>query len=306
MPITKIGKTKSKIDGGHKRLQRLQLKQQQQQQFQTQPLEQPQSPPQSQQQPQQQILPEVEFSEIFNYASFLWDDSSPTLSSEWPTGPSPSLTSGAIVSHDQLQLPFSITSHETSSKRTTVHEQFFDPMELGGTPGDHMYKSAYFTTFNNESQLADFFAQSNAPPILAPVETSSRWSRMRKMLIYMCGNSTMVKNAVMAFAAFQTHSPSDQKPTIYSKYYDSSREKLIEVLTEIRKDQRVLEAELKHILAVVFLLTYIDLLADDVFKAHANLREAYDTLQLVKSETLGITGLFLYPTFSALKFLMFI
>lgn len=208
--------------------------------------------------------------------------------------------------HDQLQLPFSVTSHETSSKRTTVHEQFFDPRELGGTPGDHMSKSAYFTTFN-ESQLADFFAQSNAPPILAPVETSSRWSRMRKMLIYMCGKSTMVKNAVMAFAAFQTHSPSDQNPTtIYSKYYDSSREKLIEVLAEIRKDQRVLAAELKHILAVVFLLTYIDLLADDVFKAHANLREAYDTLQLVKSGTLGITGLFLCRFYSTPECLMFI
>jgi hypothetical protein len=281
---------KTKLDGGHKRLQRLQQRQKQQQQ-QSQAHSQAQSPPQSQQQPQQQILPDVEFSEIFNYASFLWDDSSPTLSSEWPTGSSPPLNGDAIVPHDQLQLPFSIISHETS-KRTTVHEQFFDPRELGGI-GDHMSKSAYFTTFN-ESQLADFFAQSNAPPILAPVETSSRWSRMRKMLIYMCGKSTMVKNAVMAFAALQMHSPSDRNPTIYTKYYELSREKLIEVLAEIRKDQRVLTTELKHILAVVFLLTYIDLLADDVFKAHANLREAYDALQLIKSGTLGITGLFLY------------
>lgn len=114
----------------------------------------------------------------------------------------------------------------------------------------------------------------------------------------------MVKNAVMAFAALQTHSPSNQHPTIYTKYYNASREKLIEVLAEIRKDPRVMDAELKHILAVVFLLTYIDLLADDVFKAHANLREAYDALQLVKSGTLGITGSFRYPLCSTTALLI--
>ncbi|CRG87210.1 hypothetical protein PISL3812_04227 [Talaromyces islandicus] len=290
VPIAKIGKPKTKMDGGHKRLQQKQQRQQQQQQqqqFQTQSQVQSQAQSRSPPHSQQQILPEVEFSEIFNYASFLWDDPSPTFSSEWPTGSSPPLTNGAIVPHDQLQLPFSVMSHE-ASRRTTTHEEFFDPRELGGTPGSHTSKSAYFTTFN-ESQLADFFAQSNAPPILAPVETNSRWARMRKMLIYMCGKSTMVKNAVMAFAALQMHSSADQNPTMYTKYYNASREKLVEVLADIRKDQRVMAAELKHILAVVFLLTYIDLLADDVYKAHANLREAYDTLQLVKSGTLGIT-----------------
>ncbi|GAM36072.1 C6 finger domain protein [Talaromyces pinophilus] len=141
----------------------------------------------------------------------------------------------------------------------------------------------------SESELSEYFARSTAPPILAPLETSSRWSRMRKMLIYMCKKSEMVKNAVMAFAALQLESPRSGSRTIHTQYYTISRDMLTQVLAEVSMDQKRLTIELRHILATVFLLTYIDLLDDDVFKAHGNLRDAFNVIQRVRNENLSLT-----------------
>jgi hypothetical protein len=239
----------------------------------------------SQQHQQQQIIPEADFNEIFNYASFLWDNDSPTIS--FPTGSSP--LDSLSTPHDQLQLAMPLAFSETM-KRTasTVVPPLFMSDRWASDNGSFMPAASGINV--TESELSDFFARSTAPPILAPLETSSRWSRMRKMLIYMCKKSEMVKNAVMAFAALQFESPRSGSRTIHAQYYTLSRDMLTKVLAEVSMDQKLLTVELRHILATVFLLTYIDLLDDDVFKAHGNLRDAFHVIQRVRSENLSLTG----------------
>ncbi|RAO71754.1 uncharacterized protein BHQ10_007766 [Talaromyces amestolkiae] len=233
---------------------------------------------------QQQIIPEADFNEIFNYASFLWDNDSPTIS--FPTGSSP--LDSLSTPHDQLQLSMPLAVSETI-KRTasTVVPPLFMSDRWIGDNGN--FVPAGSSVDVSESELSDYFARSTAPPILAPLETSSRWSRMRKMLIYMCKKSEMVKNAVMAFAALQFESPRSGSRTIHTQYYNISRDMLTRVLTEVSTDQKRLMVELRHILATVFLLTYIDLLDDDVFKAHGNLRDAFHVIQRVRIENLSLT-----------------
>lgn len=114
------------------------------------------------------------------------------------------------------------------------------------------------------------------------------------MLIYMCKKSEMVKNAVMAFAALQFESPRSSSRTIHTQYYTTSRDMLTQVLAEVSMDQKRLTVELRHILATIFLLTYIDLLDDDVYKAHGNLRDAFHVIQRVRIENLSLTGLWHY------------
>lgn len=233
----------------------------------------------------QQIIPEADFNEIFNYASFLWDNDSPTIS--FPTGSSP--LDSLSTPHDQLQLPMPIAVSE-AMKRTAsaVVPPLFMSDRWVSDNGNFIPAASGVNV--SESELSDYFARSTAPPILAPLETSSRWSRMRKMLIYMCKKSEMVKNAVMAFAALQLESPRSGSRTIHTQYYALSRDMLTQILAEVSMDQKRLTVELRHILATVFLLTYIDLLDDDVFKAHGNLRDAFHVIQCVRNENLSLTG----------------
>ncbi|KAE8553092.1 hypothetical protein EYB25_004471 [Talaromyces marneffei] len=232
----------------------------------------------------QQFIPEADFNEIFNYASFLWDNDSPTIS--FPTGSSP--LDSLSTPHDQLQLTMPLAVSETMKRTASVVvPPLFMSDRWASDNGDFIPAASGVNV--TESELSDFFARSTAPPILAPLETSSRWSRMRKMLIYMCKKSEMVKNAVMAFAALQFESPRSGSRTIHTQYYTLSRDMLTKIITEVSMDQKLLVVELRHILATVFLLTYIDLLDDDVFKAHGNLRDAFHVIQRVRNENLSLT-----------------
>jgi hypothetical protein len=142
----------------------------------------------------------------------------------------------------------------------------------------------------SESQLADYFARSAAPPILATVETSSRWLWMRKELTSMTSSSRMVKYGVIAFVALELESSGTLEPSTYTQYYQTAKAKLQECLKEICQDRKIILSQLRHILAVLFLLSYIDLLTKDVSNAHANLREGFNTLQMVEMESLSVTG----------------
>jgi hypothetical protein len=301
---TKVSKAKSKSK------QEIREKRQSQQQAQAQPKSRSQSPQKQQQlisiqeqgvqspsvrqpllaqvetQPhQQQIIPEADFNEIFNYASFLWDNDSPTIS--FPTGSSP--LDSLSTPHDQLQLAMPLAVSETMKRTVSAVVPPLFMSDRWVSDNGNLIPAASGVNVS-ESELSDYFARSTAPPILAPLETSSRWSRMRKMLIYMCKKSEMVKNAVMAFAALQFESPRSGSRTIHTQYYTLSRDMLTKVLNEVSIDQKLLIVELRHILATVFLLTYIDLLDDDVFKAHGNLRDAFHVIQRVRNENLSLTG----------------
>lgn len=142
----------------------------------------------------------------------------------------------------------------------------------------------------SETQLAEYFSRSAAPPILATVETSSRWLWMRKELTSMTASSHMVKFGVIAFVALELESAGALERSTYSQYYHIAKERLGDCLKEISHDCKAISSHLRHILAVLFLLSYIDLLTKDVSNAHANLRDGFNALQMVDIESLGVTG----------------
>lgn len=233
-------------------------------------------------------LPEDDpaFDRMFNYASFMWDDYSPALSSSWD---SLNLTSQDMIPWSDVSLPLT-----APLSLPFVSSAAVNPVIEQHSRSDSLFpaKSSRLPAGWSESQLAEYFAHSAAPPILATVETNARWFCMRKELISMASSSRMVKFGVIAFVALELESDGAVEPAAYLQYYRTAKEKLGECLGEINRDRTMISSRLRHILAVLFLLSYIDLLTKDVSNAHANLREGFHALQMVDIESLGITGNF--------------
>jgi hypothetical protein len=223
------------------------------------------------------------FNRMFSYASFMWDDSSPTgLSPGWDT---------LDLTSSQDLMPWSDTSLSIPSMPIT----YLNPMANTEAVLDRQQRLTAITSPTvaigwSETQLADYFARSAAPPILATVETSARWFWMRKQLTSMTSTSRMVKFGVIAFVALELESAGTLEPATYTQYYRTAKERLEDCLKDIRRDHKILSSQLRHILAVLFLLSYIDLLTKDVSKAHANLREGFYALEMVDIESLSVTG----------------
>jgi hypothetical protein len=226
------------------------------------------------------------FNRMFSYASFMWDDSSPTgLSPGWDT---------LDLTSSQGLMPWSDTS---LSIPTSIPITYANPMVNTEGLLDRQQKFSTITSPTvaigwSETQLADYFARSAAPPILATVETSARWFWMRKQLTSMTSTSRMVKFGVIAFVALELESAGTLEPATYTQYYRTAKERLEECLKDISRDRKILSSQLRHILAVLFLLSYIDLLTKDVSKAHANLREGFHALEMVDIESLSVTGMY--------------
>ncbi|OKP10587.1 hypothetical protein PENSUB_3890 [Penicillium subrubescens] len=199
------------------------------------------------------------FNRMFSYASFMWDDSSPTgLSPGWDT---------LDLTSSQDLMPWSDTSLSIPSMPIT----YSNPMANTEAVLDRQQRLTAITSPTvaigwSETQLADYFARSAAPPILATVETSARWFWMRKQLTSMTSTSRMVKFGVIAFVALELESAGTLEPATYTQYYRTAKERLEDCLKDIRH-----------------------LLTKDVSKAHANLREGFHALEMVDIESLSVT-----------------
>ncbi|KAJ5098448.1 hypothetical protein N7532_005449 [Penicillium argentinense] len=225
------------------------------------------------------------FSRIFNYASFMWDEYPPSLSPSWGT---------LDLSSSQDLVPWSDTSLAVSSPLDlSFPTPTMSSAVLTGRQSKPNFPSPMGSALESmgwsESQLADYFARSAPPPILATIETSARWLWMRKELMSMTSSSRMVKYGVIAFVALELESSGTLEPSTYIQYYQTAKEKLQECLKDICLDQNIIMSQLRHILAVLFLLSYVDLLTKDVSNAHANLREGFYALQMVEIDSLGVT-----------------
>lgn len=115
----------------------------------------------------------------------------------------------------------------------------------------------------DEDFLVNTFLQMLMPPILTPVEIGPKWASTRAFFGSMASESSMVRSAIMAFAAMQIQrsgmgSSSDVKADWRPLYENASRH-LSGVLNKRGKDGDTKGNEgLKHILASIFLLTYTD------------------------------------------------
>jgi hypothetical protein len=226
------------------------------------------------------------FNRMFNYASFMWDDYSSNLSPSWDTLDLSS--SQELVPWSDASLTGTAALSFQCASSTTNNAALVDRQPESNLPSP--MGPTRLAIGWSEAQLAEYFAHSAAPPILATVETSARWCWMRKQLISMTSTSRMVKSGVIAFVALELESAGTLEPATYTQYYRNAKQGLEECLRDISHDRKIILSQLRHILAVLFLLSYIDLLTKDVSNAHANLREGFNALQMVETETLCVTG----------------
>ncbi|KEF51461.1 uncharacterized protein A1O9_12378 [Exophiala aquamarina CBS 119918] len=191
--------------------------------------------------------------DLFDYASFLWDDPNPLSLPDFSVGP--------------RNLPGVSNSLEIDS-RAFVSSAFGKPLQLP-----------------DAGQLIDHFKQSDPPPILAPIETPARWSFMRNHLVSMANTSQMVHQAILAFSSLQIQRQTDRLESDFSSYYTRCQEEITKCLIEHDGEVEIVGARVQHVLAALFLLSYIDLVANRTNFAHVNLRKAFMIVSNSEQET---------------------
>lgn len=109
----------------------------------------------------------------------------------------------------------------------------------------------------DQEYLLNEFLRVFFPPILAPVEIGPKWPTTRSFFASLCSESTMVKLAVMAFSAFQLSISQNGTQIDHKSLYESAYHEIYSESHEGGEDAAK-SKDLKHILAALFLLTYVD------------------------------------------------
>lgn len=164
--------------------------------------------------------------DLFDYASFLWDDPTSPCLPEVSLGP---------------RNPLGMLNSLDMDSRILASSAF--------TKGSHL---------PDANQLLDHFKQSDPPPILAPIETPPRWAFMRNHLVSMASTSQMVHQAILAFSSLQLQRQTDRLESDFSSYYIQCQEEITKSLIEHNGEVEIMGARVQHVLAALFLLSYID------------------------------------------------
>ncbi|OBT65553.1 hypothetical protein VE03_05037 [Pseudogymnoascus sp. 23342-1-I1] len=137
---------------------------------------------------------------------------------------------------------------------------------------------------SDERILKDYFAQTVVPPIIAQVETQSKWSSTRQMLITMSTNSSMVNYAILAFSDLLMKRTQTAHNLSRHRYYKLAKTELLrERKEQLLGKNTASPASFDDMLAVLFFLSYIDLLESRITNAHENLKEAYSIFQQISN-----------------------
>lgn len=130
--------------------------------------------------------------------------------------------------------------------------------------------------------LLGYFVESVVPPIIAEIETQSKWTSMRQALLSMSRSSSMLRNAILTFSSLLLSRKGDST--------GNTREYYSRTITELtRYDELSEENETKEdivpnraaMLGTLFFLSYTDLLDGRNDLTHVSLKKAYDIYQSV-------------------------
>ncbi|CAK7236158.1 hypothetical protein SBRCBS47491_009541 [Sporothrix bragantina] len=113
------------------------------------------------------------------------------------------------------------------------------------------------------------------PPILDPIENGPKCASVKALFHRMATASPMFRAALSAFATIQASTTAARVQ--YKPYYDQAAAALGE-----RVDSGTTSAanDMRHVLATIFFLTYINLLTGQLEMACANLEKAHHVIQL--------------------------
>ncbi|RYP75764.1 hypothetical protein DL771_002251 [Monosporascus sp. 5C6A] len=124
--------------------------------------------------------------------------------------------------------------------------------------------------------LLDYFVKSVVPPIIAQVETESKWISMRQTLLSMSRSSSMLRNAILAFSALFLPRQGERVGDTKESYTRTASELASHDQETESGSKRHEVASRAAMLATLFFLSYTDLLEGRTDLTHLNLKKAYD------------------------------
>ncbi|PNY23274.1 Sterol uptake control protein 2 [Tolypocladium capitatum] len=201
-------------------------------------------------------------SEVFDYASFMWD--SGDFWQQVTTNMGQDVGDGAhlLSTHPPFPSPHQRSTHSPNVTPSTAVD-FDNQSERSALPP-------------GAEGLLEYFSNSANPPILAEVEAQKKWVVMRQAAVEMAKVSPMVRGSILAFSNVllrrrngtwsfgdQTHYENAVADVVN---YDNS------FLTEYSPRR-------EHLLTALFFLSYTDILESRLHTAHSNLKCAYSVFQ---------------------------
>ncbi|KAG9943264.1 hypothetical protein KCU85_g8792, partial [Aureobasidium melanogenum] len=221
---------------------------------------------------------------FFDYAGFMFDN---------PDWWQQCQSSEALLQNNQIDQTLSdlFSSPSTNSPSFTVTHTIAQAENIAnGHIGDGHLQAAraqdnIHTTQNEDQFLLDYFVHSTVPPILAPVETQQQWSSMRRHLLVMARESSMVHSALLSFSDLLLRRRRQHIHTTNGgqrHHSDSTRQ-----LSQYTASTETSQPRREHLLATCFFLSYVDILEGRTEAAHGSLKVAYHIFDKGEKSSFG-------------------
>lgn len=185
-----------------------------------------------------------------------------------PTTGSDNIISGQYSSPSTNSPSFTNTSEARYIESIAANQHRSGPSQVQGVRNN---------ASTGDQFLLEYFVHSTVPPILSPVETQQQWSAMRRHLLFMAKESSMVRSALLSFADLLLrrrrhgiHTANDGQ----KHHQDSARE-----LSSYTEHSESNQPGREPLLATCFFLSYVDILEGRTDAAHGSLKTAYQIFE---------------------------
>ncbi|KAI4726155.1 MFS quinate transporter QutD [Aureobasidium sp. EXF-10728] len=221
---------------------------------------------------------------FFDYAGFMWDNA------EWWQQFQPSdvllpndqvdQTISDLFSSPSTNSPSFAAVNETHQSGSVVTHR----SQIQGKQAERAQDSIETTQTGNQF-LLDYFVHSTVPPILAPVETQQQWASMRRHLVFMAQESSMVRSALLSFSDLLVRRRRQNITT--STEGQARHQESACGLSKYTENFESGQPEREHLLATCFFLSYVDILEGRTQAAHGSLKVAYHIFDKGDKATFG-------------------
>ncbi|KND87717.1 Sterol uptake control protein 2 [Tolypocladium ophioglossoides CBS 100239] len=201
-------------------------------------------------------------SEVFDYASFMWDSGDFWQQVTADMGQDVGDGAHTMATHSQSAF---------SDQRSVYNPNITPSTALG-----YDSQSEKSALPPGSEGLLEFFANSVNPPILAEVEAQKKWVVMRQAAVEMATVSPMVRGAILAFSNVLLYRRNGTWPSGDQAHYENA---VADVVSYDNSFLTEYSPRREHLLTALFFLSYTDILESRLDAAHSNLKRAYGVFQ---------------------------
>ncbi|POR32501.1 Sterol uptake control protein 2 [Tolypocladium paradoxum] len=212
-------------------------------------------------------------SEVFDYASFMWDSGDFWQQVTVNMGQDVGDGAQALVSlcSSALLGTFAAHSQTSSSDQRSVHNNATPSTAVG-----YGSRSEGSALPPGTEGLLEHFANSANPPILSEVEAQKKWMVMRQAAVEMANVSPMVRGAILAFSNVLLHRRNGTWSSGEQAHYENA---VVDVVNYDSSFLTEYSPRREHLLTALFFLSYTDILESRIDAAHSNLKRAYSVFK---------------------------